>query len=295
MATDARISTAFPSHPKTKKLRRRLGDSGPLGCMYLFLWAAANRSDGDLSGLSDEDIELAVDWEGDHGALVAEMVEVGFLDGDEGSRRIHDWAEHNPWAAGADARSEKARWAALCKQHGRREAARMMPEYAERLLDASHESATSTKNSATSKLGAVLDGAKRMPLADSSSAPSPSPSPSPEEQEPNGSLSAKADTTNCPHSEIIALYHEILPANPRIKVWDGARADHLRARWREDPKRQSLDYWRRYFAHVAASPFLTGKVEGQGGRPFLPGLDWLVRASNFAKVIEGRYHDRVAS
>lgn len=114
------------------------------------------------------------------------------------------------------------------------------------------------------------------------------------EEEPNGSLSAKADTSNCPHSDIIALYHELLPANPRIKVWDGARADSLRARWREDPKRQNLDYWRRYFAHVAASPFLTGKVEGQGGRPFLPGLDWLVKASNFAKVIEGRYHDRAA-
>lgn len=115
------------------------------------------------------------------------------------------------------------------------------------------------------------------------------------EEEPNGSLSAKADSANCPHSDIIALYHELLPANPRIKVWDGARADALRARWREDPKRQNLDYWRRYFAHVAASPFLTGKVEGQRGRPFLPGLDWLVKASNFAKVIEGRYHERAAA
>lgn len=116
-------------------------------------------------------------------------------------------------------------------------------------------------------------------------------------EEPNGSLSATpvANLPQCPHNEIIALYHEILPANPRIKVWDGARADHLRARWREDPKRQDLDYWRRYFSHVAASPFLTGKVDGQGGRPFLPGLDWLVKASNFAKVIEGRYHDRVAA
>lgn len=117
----------------------------------------------------------------------------------------------------------------------------------------------------------------------------------PDSREANASLSAKADVTNCPHNDIIALYHELLPANPRIKVWDGARADSLRARWREDPKRQDLDYWRRYFAHVSASPFLTGKVEGQGGRPFLPGLDWLVKASNFAKVIEGRYHERAAA
>ncbi|KAF1692677.1 YdaU family protein [Pseudoxanthomonas koreensis] len=99
----------------------------------------------------------------------------------------------------------------------------------------------------------------------------------------------------CPHGEILALYHELMPANPRMKVWDGARAAALRTRWREDRKRQSLDYWRRFFAHCAASPFLTGKREGQNGRPFLPGLDWLVTAGNFAKVIEGRYNDRSAA
>ena len=88
------------------------------------------------------------------------------------------------------------------------------------------------------------------------------------------------------------LYHEILPANPAIKIWDGSRADALRTRWREDPKRQSLEYWERFFRHVAASPFLTGKVDGKDGRVFLPGLEWLVKASNFAKVIEGRYHER---
>jgi hypothetical protein len=112
-----------------------------------------------------------------------------------------------------------------------------------------------------------------------------------QEQEAIASLPATAGVPSCPHDAIVALYHELLPANPRIKVWDGARADSLRARWREDAKRQSLDYWRRFFVHVAASPFLTGKADSRDGRPFLPGLDWLVKAANFAKVIEGRYHD----
>jgi uncharacterized protein YdaU (DUF1376 family) len=96
----------------------------------------------------------------------------------------------------------------------------------------------------------------------------------------------------CPHEEIIALYHDLLPANPRIKSWTGGRQANLRTRWREDAKRQSLDYWQRFFAHVASSPFLTGQVEDRNGRPFLPGLDWLVKPDNFAKVIENRYHDR---
>lgn len=182
MSIDARISTGLPAHPKTKKLARRLGAAGPLGCIYLFLWTAANRSDGDLSGLSDEDIELAIDWAGEEGGFVAAMVEVGFLDGVESARQIHDWAEHNPWAAGAEARSEKSRWAALCKQHGRQEAARMMPEYAKRIED-----------SCQKVPAAVPESASGTPLAELGSAPSPClsvslPSPSPKaERSPTGS------------------------------------------------------------------------------------------------------------
>ena len=96
----------------------------------------------------------------------------------------------------------------------------------------------------------------------------------------------------CPHEDIIAAYHEILPASPRVKVWTDKRRAHLRTRWREDPKRQSIDYWRRFFEHVATSPFLTGRSATAGRDPFLAGLDWLVTSENFAKVIEGRYHPR---
>ena len=107
---------------------------------------------------------------------------------------------------------------------------------------------------------------------------------------------AKAFTSpsgdSCPHDEIITAYHEALPGNPRIKAWTGVRQSNLRARWREDEKRQSLEYWNRLFSHVAASPFLTGRVSGNDGRSFLPGLDWIVKPENFAKIIEGRYHDR---
>src|SRR5690606_22277686 len=61
---------------------------------------------------------------------------------------------------------------------------------------------------------------------------------------------------NCPHSDIIDLYHELLPANPRIRDWTPARAAHLRARWNEDPRRQNLDWWRKFFTRIAeACPF----------------------------------------
>lgn len=175
MATDARISTALPSHPKTKKLARRLGPAGPLGCIYLFLWVASNRSDGDLAGMTDEDIELAVDWSGDEGAFVGAMVDVGFLEGEAGNRTVHDWAEHNPWAAGAGARSEKSSWAALCKQYGRAEAARRMPEYAQRINAAGQASAGGKPESATSKPDAAPESASGTQVAETGSAPSPIP------------------------------------------------------------------------------------------------------------------------
>lgn len=170
--TDARISTGLPGHPKTLKLIRRLGPGGGWNLVCLFLWAAANRSNGDLGGMDGEDIELAAGWQGGPGEFGAALIDIGFLDGAEGSYTIHDWADHNPWAAGAEARSEKSRFAALCKQHGRRDAAILMPDYAARWPDTS-------ERSAMGKADAVPNCASGMPVAGLGSAPSPLPPPSP--------------------------------------------------------------------------------------------------------------------
>jgi hypothetical protein len=165
--SDARLSASFPTHPKTKKLMRRLGAAGPWALVCLFLWARMNRADGDLVGMTDEDIELACDWAGDEGALVAALVSVGFLDGEEGSRKIHDWAEHQPWSAGAEDRKQSSAWAALCKRYGREGAAQRMPEYATRMRPAREPHAASVPTACGTD----------APL------PLPSPLPSPEAKE----------------------------------------------------------------------------------------------------------------
>lgn len=95
---------------------------------------------------------------------------------------------------------------------------------------------------------------------------------------------------NCPHQGIIDLYHHILPAAPRVKDWHAARQKALAARWREDPKRQTLDWWRKYLEYVSRCDFLMGRTEPRHGRPpFMVDLEWLVKRSNFTKVIEGKY------
>ena len=167
MAADARLSTGLPAHPKTKKLIRRLGQSAAWSLVCLILWAADNRSDGDLSGMSIEDIELASDWLGEDGALVDALVAVRFLDGEDGSFTLHDWHEHNPWAAGAEARSAKARWNAAKRHHGIAEADRLVPEYA-----AIRNADSNAGSNASSTMAAKEQ-------QNSSNAPSPSPSPSP--------------------------------------------------------------------------------------------------------------------
>lgn len=96
----------------------------------------------------------------------------------------------------------------------------------------------------------------------------------------------------CPHQEIIAAYHRLLPMGRQVREWTPVRASALRGRWREKPSRQSLAWWERFFAYVGESRFLTGQVSSKPGhRPFELSLDWLVRSENMAKVIEGAYHD----
>lgn len=95
----------------------------------------------------------------------------------------------------------------------------------------------------------------------------------------------------CPHSEIIDLWHEVLPQCKKVRVWGDDRQRLLSARWKELLKRgritdkeSGLKYFEELFCFIGASnSFL---VESNWF-----GLDWLINAKNFAKVIEGSYID----
>lgn len=103
---------------------------------------------------------------------------------------------------------------------------------------------------------------------------------------------SRADNrSNCPHEEIINLYHQLLPMCAPVRIWNKTRRGCLKQRWSENPKHQNLDWWKNYFDHVKKSDFLIGKIDGRDGKPpFIVDLEWLVRPNNFAKVIEGKYH-----
>lgn len=144
MPDDIRLKVGLFTHFKMNRLVRRIGYEGGFKLIQLFAWAAVNRPNGDLSGMEAADIEDAVHWGGDSGKFVEVMREVGFIDGTEFAYRLHDWTEHNPWAASSEERSESSKWAALCRRYGRDGAAERMPGYAERMRSACEPHAAGT-------------------------------------------------------------------------------------------------------------------------------------------------------
>lgn len=106
-------------------------------------------------------------------------------------------------------------------------------------------------------------------------------------------VEAVSEPPNCPHVDIVKIYHEVLPMMTSVREWTDDRKEFLKTRWREKDERQNLDWWRDYFIYVSKSDFLCGRVEGRNGKPpFQADLEWLVRPSNFVKVIEGKYENK---
>jgi uncharacterized protein YdaU (DUF1376 family) len=126
-------------------------------------------------------------------------------------------------------------------------------------------------------------------------------------QEPNISIcppSGEPELGNglprCNHQAVIDLYHQHLPTLRRVEVWNDARKGYLRQRWRDIALELSaekqvteevmFDYWARLFGYVGESKFLMGKVNDKSGRVFTADLEWILKPSNFAKIVEGKYH-----
>lgn len=111
--TDIRIEVSFKGHRKRRKLRLLLGAGSTDYLIDLWINTATNHPDGVLAGMDAMDVALEAGWEGEPEKFVNAMLDAGFLDQDEnGTFRLHDWEDHQPWVIGAPARSQKAKKAA---------------------------------------------------------------------------------------------------------------------------------------------------------------------------------------
>ena len=117
---------------------------------------------------------------------------------------------------------------------------------------------------------------------------------------PSGEPELESGLPKCNHQGVIDLYHKHLPTLRRIEVWNETRKGYLRQRWREvadelakTKEIQSSDilgWFADFFEHIGTSKFLTGRVNDKSGRSFVADLEWILKPSNFAKIVEGKYH-----
>ena len=105
------------------------------------------------------------------------------------------------------------------------------------------------------------------------------------EIEKEDSDTAAREEKSCPFSQIKDLYHSICTSYPSIKRIDGARRTAVSARWRTY---HSLDTFRELFRIAEASPFL----KGQNDRNWHADFDWMMKPTNFTKILEHKYDER---
>ena len=184
---DFRVPLGFFRHPKTVKLKRRLGADGVLAFLQLwdFCSQPGSRTDGSLRGMDFEDIAIAAGLDGDGEDLVMALQEVGFLDGEPGTLSIHDWDQFQPFVSTHNERSKAARDAANMRwaRHGHADDEEEHEEemltacatHAPRMPDACDEHQTAMPNDANGN----------APYPSPSPLPSPLPFPDPKKEEQN--------------------------------------------------------------------------------------------------------------
>jgi len=115
---DIRVHADWPDHPKTMRLLRRGHSGAILSLLFLWCWARKHRTDGNLSGMDEIDIEAAarIPHDAPEGSWVAMMVEAGFIDRKpDGSYALHDWEDWQSWAMQSAKTSESGSRGAAIK------------------------------------------------------------------------------------------------------------------------------------------------------------------------------------
>ncbi len=96
---------------------------------------------------------------------------------------------------------------------------------------------------------------------------------------------ASRSVNACPFTQIKDMYHEICTSFPTIRRIDGARGRAVAARWRTY---QSLDTFKELFQIAESSSFL----KGQNDRNWHADFDWMMKPTNFTKILEHKYDNK---
>jgi len=104
----------------------------------------------------------------------------------------------------------------------------------------------------------------------------------------NNTTSTSA-VANCPHHEIIDLYHEHLPRLPRVQksLWAGSkRAKALQARWKQAKQHQNLEFWKRFFIKLNDVDYLFHGYGSGDIANWEANLGWILQRNKFDDLLE---------
>lgn len=227
-----------------------------------WLWALDNAPDGDVSNISARNIARASQWKGDADKLLEALISAGLLDRrdsetEQSTILIHDWEEY---AGGLIQERGKERE----RSRARRAAAKKTT--AGRPPDDQQTTAGRVDKSRVDKSRDNKD-----PLS------------APEEQAPAAVSTEKADPT--PYTRIMQLYNEICLSFPKIQKIDGARRKAVAARFKTYP---DIQIFEQLFRKTEASDFM----KGANDRNWSADFDWIIKATNMCKVLEGKYDNK---
>lgn len=112
-------------------------------------------------------------------------------------------------------------------------------------------------------------------------------------QEPvtNIKPTAQSKIAPCPVEQIIQLYENRCTRLPRLRVIPDKTRSAISARWRQDNKFQSMEFWQGFFDYCNDNRFLSGQAEPRSGnqKPFRADLNWIVKPESFANIINEKY------
>ncbi|MGN0618479.1 MAG: hypothetical protein ACI4J7_05610 [Ruminiclostridium sp.] len=91
--------------------------------------------------------------------------------------------------------------------------------------------------------------------------------------------------SDCPFSEIKILFNETCKSFPKIRSIDGQRKKTVAARWRTNP---DIAVFKNLFIIAESSDFLKGKND----RSWCADFDWMMKSTNFDKILEHRYDNK---
>jgi len=273
------VKLGTTEHIKFKMLMRRLNLSQWQAVGVLeSIWHLTARScpAGDIGSFSNDEIAVAIGWDGDGNDLIDALVKHGWLDqSDEHRIIVHDWEEHCPtFIRGNMARHQKQFAKQVAVQVAKQNEQQVAKQVA---MDAELQPALDVStNPIQSNAIQSKSSAAHPSQVDPSASNSP---PSPPEGEPpvGGEGTVGTDTTR---TLLVMMLQEwnlnVAGAGfKQLRTIGGSRATAVRARLRESFWREN---WQEGFEKLRTLPNLIGKCE----------FDWLVRPGNLEKLLEGQ-------